>query len=198
MIKKRVGYYGGTFNPIHHGHLISALYVLEAMALDQLVFLPAKQAPHKEGEKSLEVSLRNEMIELAIEEVDGFAISYEDQKGLSSYSYDILNRLCRKEHEIFFLMGRDSLETITSWYRYKDLLSDFEIIVVDRLTEEKGRLEDLIASFSWAKGIHLVEIPLIEISSTEVRLRRARKAPIDFLVPSKVKDFIVKRALYEV
>src|ERR1700730_1511786 len=134
----RIGIYGGTFDPIHIGHLILANLAKEELHLDRVVFVPAFRPPHKENSDHPvhEFSHRLRMVELAIQDIPHFEVSnMEEERAGLSYTYDTLYELslaADNRDDLIFLCGADSLSTITTWYRAHDLLQYFALGVFKR------------------------------------------------------------------
>lgn len=190
----KIGIFGGTFNPIHLGHLIMASYAYEEMDLDKIIFMPAGNPPMKEGEISF--FHRKNMIELSIKDDPRFSYSeLEDRDGLS-YSYETIKEIRKfSSDELYFIMGADSFESIHKWYEYEKLLKEIEIIVVDRKgsSDLDGLKEDYRAV---ALGIHILKGPIIDISSSLIRSRIKEKRSIRYLLAKEVREYIEKHRLY--
>jgi nicotinate-nucleotide adenylyltransferase len=183
----RIGIYGGTFNPVHHGHLILARQALEEFKLDRLVLVPAAESPFKLQNHSAPASDRLAMLQLAISGEDGFSVDpLEIDRGGVSYSIDTV-KLFRNRHpgaELFFLVGEDNADRLTEWHRFEELKKQVCFVVL-------SRSEDFESS----------EYPVvqrrIEISSTEIRNRVAKRESITYLVPESVKHYIEQHQLYQ-
>jgi nicotinate-nucleotide adenylyltransferase len=188
----KVGIFGGTFDPIHNGHLITAQYVLEERKLDNIIFMPNNVSPHKIGIKSASTADRLEMLKLAVEPNPAFKYStYEIEKGDVSYTVNTLRDLKSEYENIELIIGLDNLLVFDEWYEPDEIAELAQLIVLKReseLSNEPNRF------FEIAK---LINTPVIEISSTEIRQRVERKLPIDFLVPEKVKEYILDKKLYQ-
>lgn len=194
----KIAYFGGTFNPIHMGHLLMSSYAYEKLSLDCLYFMPAENPPHKFEKKIADISHRNRMIELAIENDSRFELSKADQNKDISYTYEVLTKIEkeRSKDEIFFLMGADSLWSIRTWYKYRDILEKYELIVVVRHGMDMPDLTEFRESLQPFKGIHLLDMPLIEISSSAIRRRRKVKKSIKYFLPYSVENYIKEHSLY--
>ncbi len=191
----RIGIFGGTFDPIHHGHLIMASCAYERLKLDKVYFMPAGNQPLKEGESPF--NQRLEMIKLSIE--NDSRMSYTDIEDSSepSYTYNTimkLNSIC--DDELFFIMGADSFESIERWYKYEELLKEIKIIVVDRLgSSNLFNLQEKYKDI--AKEINILKGPIIEISSTEIRNKVKKGQGIRYLVPERIIQYIDYENLYK-
>ncbi len=203
--RRRVGVIGGTFDPIHYGHLVIAEEVYAALDLAEMVFVPAGQPPHKPGRVVTAAQHRLAMLELAIASNPHFAISYIDleRKG-PSYTVETL-RLLRKQWgaqtAIYFVIGWDSLEELLSWYDPADVLEQLtHLVAVHRPghTEVPGYREQLEKHLPGI-GQRLITVPApqLDISATDLRLRVAEGRPIKYQVPEAVEQYIVQHELYQ-
>lgn len=194
----RIGFFGGTFDPIHHGHLILASYAASSAGLDRLLFAPAAVPPHKDR-KITNVSHRIEMLLRAIDEDERFEMTTVDlDRDGPHYSVDTLAILAQShpEAELFFLMGSDSYRDLPRWYEPVRLF-DHASLLVGRRPNSSYDQEALFQALPPARSkTEYVDIPLIEISSTEVRQRVAEQLPIDYLVPRHVQEYIEANGLY--
>ena len=196
----RLGVLGGTFDPIHHGHLVAASEVHHQLGLDQVLFVPAGNPPHKPDRPISPVWPRLRMIELAIAGRPHFAISRADvDRPGPCYTVDML-RLLRAEWgshaALFFIEGSDSLAEMVTWYQPRDLIELCELAVVKRPGAEVGldQLERHLPGVS--ARIHWVMMPSLEISSSDLRSRVRDGRPISYLVPSPVERYILEQGLY--
>ena len=198
---RRLGILGGTFDPIHHAHLVLAEEVRHQLGLDLVLFLPAGHPPHKPGRPVSAAHHRLRMLELAIAGKSYFVISGVDlDRPGPSYTVEAL-QLLRKEWGptplFFFVEGADSLVEILSWYHPERLIDLAEIAVVDRpgvqvdLSGLEVRLPGLSAKLHW------VRMPLLEISASDIRARVRDGRPISYLVPAAVEAYIVEHGLYK-
>ena len=199
----RIGIMGGTFNPIHTGHLIIAQQTLVELALDKVWFMPAGNPPHKDT-PVIDGELRRHMVELAIEGNSDFELfDYELKKTRPSYSAMTMTELdeAYPENEFYFIMGADSLMDFHKWYHPEVICAHTKLVCADRnnisddmLEAEKKRLEtDLGAT------IYLIDTPQIEISSSDIRDRlKDKPSSVRYMLPEKVYDFIIRNHLYSV
>ncbi|BEP29913.1 nicotinate-nucleotide adenylyltransferase [Helicovermis profundi] len=195
----KVGIMGGTFDPIHYGHLVIAEQVRERFLLDKVIFVPVGKAPHKEG---VEVDKfdRFNMVKLAIESNSNFEISsIEIDKHKKTYTIDTIKELKNNiDAEIFFITGSDAILMIDTWKDYKELLSLVKFIGATRPGVKKKQLENKINEIYRDVGekILLTSIPKLEISSTDIRRRVKNKKSIKYLLPEKVEEYIYSKSLY--
>jgi nicotinate-nucleotide adenylyltransferase len=183
----RIGIYGGTFNPVHHGHLILARQALEEFKLDRLVFVPAAESPFKIQNHSAPAGDRLAMLRLAIAGEDRFSVDpLEIERGGISYSIDTVKLFCNRDPgaELFFLVGEDNADRLTEWHRLEELKKLVSFVVLSR-----------------SEDFQSPEYPVvqrrIEISSTEIRNRVANQESITYLVPESVKHYIEQHQLYQ-
>jgi len=197
---RRLGILGGTFDPIHYGHLVAAQEAHHQLELDRVLFLPAGSPPHKPHRPISPVPHRLQMLELAIAGRPDFAISRVDvERPGPHYTVDAL-RLLRAEWgpepTFFFIEGSDSLADIPTWYRPERLIELTELAVVERpgirthLPELEERLPGLTARIHW------VQMPVLEISSSDLRARVQAGRPISYLLPPAVEAYILEQGLY--
>ena len=189
----KVGLFGGTFDPIHNGHLIAAQSVREMRKLDKIIFIPSFVSPHKADVKSSSPEHRLNMIKLATDEVDFFDFSdYEIIKGGVSYTVDTLREFKKKYDELEFIIGYDNIFKFNSWKNPDDIVKLTKILVLRR----KSSLPPLHHD-KYVESALFVQTRGIEISATDIRERVKKGLPIHFLVPEKVKEYIYDFNLYK-
>ncbi|TCK98148.1 nicotinate-nucleotide adenylyltransferase [Natranaerovirga hydrolytica] len=198
----KIGIMGGTFNPVHFGHLILAENAYEKFDLDTVIFIPNGQPPHKSDEKILSKSDRLKMVNMAIDDNKHFNVStIEVDKKSYSYSYETLEAL-KKENpntEYYFIIGADSLYNIHKWKNPEKLLSLCQLIVASRGEIDRHSIENHkpnIESFYKTK-IHILDMPIIEISSSDIRNRVKEGKTIKYFVPKDVEHYIYMNNLYK-
>ncbi len=194
----RLGIFGGTFDPIHLGHLVLAEQCREACALDRLLFVAAGSPPHKQGERTA-VSHRLEMARIAVAGNPAFVVSdMEAVRPGPHYSVETLETLSR-EHpgdDLYFLIGADSLADLPGWREPERIASLATIVVVNRpggVVVDQASIPDLGPS---ARGVVVVAIPPIGIASSDIRQRVAAGRSIRYLVPRGVEAYIESHGLY--
>ena len=195
---------GGTFDPIHFGHLIAGRAVREALGLEELIFIPSAQPPHKSKAPISDAPRRLAMVGLAIEGDRGFACDdCEAQRAGPSYSYDTVMEFRRQlgtAARICWIIGADSLAELESWHRIGDLLDACEIITVRRpgwnASELPRPTETLNAEQIAKLKRGIMQTPRIDISATGIRRRVACGMPIRYLVPEAVRGYIEEHQLY--
>lgn len=192
-VKKRIGVMGGTFDPVHHGHLVAASEVASQFHLDEVIFVPTGEPWQKDGRPVSAAEDRYLMTVIATASNPQFSVSRidVDRKG-PTYTTDTLRDL-RAEHadaDLFFITGADALGQIFSWRNAEEL---FDLAHFIGVTRPGHTLTDPGLP---AGGVSLVEVPALAISSTACRLRVARGEPVWYLVPDGVVRYIDKRGLY--
>jgi nicotinate-nucleotide adenylyltransferase len=200
----RIGVYGGTFDPIHIGHLIMASLAKEQLELQQIWLVPAYRPPHKdtaEHHPASDFDCRLEMVKLAIEGRAGFYVSdIEGRRQKPSYTYDTLIELQRENPDVtwVFLCGADSLASIDSWYRAKDILDTFHIGVFRRPGYDPKRVDEILKQSHLNRNhVSWVDTPELDISSTWLRQRLQAGKEVAELIPVQVQRYIKEQRLYE-
>ena len=189
----RIGIYGGSFDPIHYGHLLLAESAREQLNLDKVVFVPAAIAPHKRGQESAPATARIEMLKLAISGNAALEVSLlEIDRGGVSYTVDTLTALrdAHPEAELTLLVGGDTLADMPNWKAPEQIVQIARVAVVDR---PGASFEQIV--LPGAEILH-VSMPLIDFSSREIRNRVARGESIRYWLPRAVEQFILHSNLY--
>ena len=195
----RLGLYGGSFDPIHVGHLILAESCREACALDVVWFVVTATPPHKQGQRT-PVAHRLEMARIAVAGNPHFEVSEIEANPAQGphYSYQTLERLSqdRPDDQLFFLIGADSLDDLHKW-RFRERIAELAtIVVVRRPGVDPLRTRGVPDLGPAARPLCFVESPLIGVSSTDLRQRTAEGRTIRYLVPRGVEAYIGERQLY--
>ena len=199
----RIGLFGGSFDPVHQGHLLLAETCREACQLDQVLFMPAANPPHKQQQTLAAAKHRLEMLQLAIAGNPAFVVSeMELQRGGTSYTVDTLSALheASPDHQYFLLMGADSLDDFPQW-REPARICELAIPIVVRrrgaAPVDVQRLADLLPPPLLKKiSNHQIDSPTIEISSTEIRDRIAHDKSTRYRLPRAVEAYIEAHRLY--
>ena len=189
---QRIGLFGGTFDPPHVGHLVTAVNVRHALRLDLVVLMVANVPWQKVGSRSVTPAEdRLAMVQAAVGDVDGLVAGRtEIDRGGASYTADTLAALAEAYPgaDLFTIVGDDAAAGLLSWERYEEVAARSGLVVVDR----PGAPVVLPGGFDWIR----VEVPRLEVSSTDLRARCADGRPLDYLVTEPVLDVIVERGLY--
>lgn len=198
---KKYGIFGGSFNPIHYGHLMICEYIKDEMGLDKVIFIPTGNPPHKD----LEVSAKDryEMVRLAISPNPDFEISdIETTRVKMSYTVDTIRELKKiyREEKLYFLIGLDSIFQLKTWMKIGDLSREIEFVVALRPgyinKEEINREIDFLRE-NFGTKVNLINTPLYEISSTDLRDRIREGKSLRYLIPKKVLDYIEESGFYK-
>lgn len=202
--RRRVGLLGGTFDPIHIAHLIIAEEVYSQLKLDEMIFIPAGNPPHKLANRRTEARHRLAMVELATSTNPHFSISHiEMHRPGPSYTADTL-RLLKEQYgtgtDLYFVIGGDSLKDLPTWYHPDEILAQLAgLVAVQRPgyredSEYNKQLETRLPGLMQ----HLVSVvvPQMDISSTDLRRRVATGRSITYQVPAAVEDYIKQYSLY--
>jgi nicotinate-nucleotide adenylyltransferase len=203
MTASRIALYGGTFDPIHFGHLIVARAVGEMLGLDRVVFLPTARPPHKEGLPLADVGHRATMVQLALEGEPGLTWDrFDMDRPGPTYSIDTVLHFHKREGPgaaLHWIVGADALADLPSWKRIGELVEQCQLVVAARATAliEWDRLRGSLSDEQIQRLRRgLLITPVIEISSTEIRRRVSEGKSIRFLVPEAVHRYIQTQGLY--
>lgn len=191
---KKVGLFGGTFDPVHNGHLIISKYILEKAGLDIIVFIPSANPPHKSHELMFGPDERYKMLAAALKKEPDFAVSDIEMKRKGfSFTIDTIRtfrKLMSPDAELYFIIGKDTLYEIKMWKDPEDIIKECTLLVADRVCHNERTVPGWIT-----EKARFIETPLIEISSTEIKKRIAEFKSIRSFVPDKVADMIEKKLL---
>lgn len=188
----RIGVFGGTFDPPHVGHLVAAIDAAEHLALDRVLWVVANVPWQKVGEREISgADDRLAMVAAAVRDVEGQEASdIELRRGGTSFTADTLHELRENQPqaELFLILGHDAAAGFLTWERHEEVAALAQLVVVDR-PGSSARIQD---GFAWTR----IDIPELEISSTELRRRCVEGRSIRFLVPDGVASLIEQRGLY--
>ncbi len=200
---KKIGIMGGSFNPIHIGHLILAEHAFEQAGLDKILFMPLKNPPHKDKTTMISDQHRLEMVSLAIEDNPNFELSsLEMERKGTTYTVDTLNIL-RKENphiEYYFILGADSFLMMENWKNPKELFELATILVANREDVNKSKLSkhyNYLKKKYGARAI-FINMPKMEISSASIRERIKKNKSIKYMLTDKVGEYINDKLALEV
>ncbi len=201
MVSMKTALYGGSFDPPHLGHLAIAQQVLERFAVDRLVFIPASHSPLKEETPNATDAQRLEMLRLATEGEPRFAVSeFEISKGGVSYTVETLRAWHRRDPnaELLFIAGMDSLLTLHAWREPLEIARLCTFVTFRRPGLPIPEPEELKLPSDLARKLlaQVVDGPLVDISSSDIRERAARGESLNGLVPHPVADYISLAGLY--
>ena len=197
----RIGIYGGSFSPIHNGHIKAVKAFLEQMQLDFCYVIPTFIPPHKATSGVIDPVHRIRMCELAFEDTDGIVVSdIEIKRGGTSYTVDTLRQLSGEDKRLFFLMGTDMLLTLDTW-RAPDEIFRLCYPVYMRRESDSANDSAIVAKIAeyrrkFGKTVMKIVADPIEVSSTVIRNRIASGEDVSALIPKAVEDYIRKNRLY--
>jgi nicotinate-nucleotide adenylyltransferase len=183
---KKIGIYGGSFDPIHHGHLVLAREAREALDLEKIIFVPAALSPFKGRAAAASGDIRLKMLHAAIEGEEGFAIDdCELRRPPPSWTIDTVLEIRKREtdSEIYLLIGEDNVATLERWRHFDELKKMVRFVVLDRTGSKTQRNYQVVRR-------------KIDISATDIRKRVAHRQSIRYLVPPAVEEIIQREKLY--
>jgi len=183
---KKIAIYGGTFDPIHHGHLIVAREALEKLGTDEVIFIPARVSPLRKTAPVATDEIRLLMLQAAIEKEPGFAVDdCELRRAPPSYTIDTVEQIRRLKGlaTVYCLIGEDNVGNLTNWRRFDDLEKLVRFVVLDRTGQQPSHVYPVIRR-------------KIDISATEIRKRVATGRSIRYFVPPAVEEIIRREKLY--
>ncbi|WP_251387080.1 nicotinate-nucleotide adenylyltransferase [Mediterraneibacter agrestimuris] len=199
----KIGIMGGTFDPIHIGHLLLGQFAYEDFGLDQIWYLPNGNPPHKQTEEGTKaLRHRIEMVRLAIQDMPYFKLCLLEAKETEhSYTYKTMRELNAQypEHKFYFILGADSLFEIENWKYFREIFPTCTILAAMR---DDKNVEKMLAQMThlveqYGAEIELLRAPLLEISSTAIRSRARNNLSVYYMVPDTVAEYIVKNELYQ-
>ena len=201
---KKIGVFGGTFDPIHNAHLLLAEQGREALELERVIFVPAKAPPHKRAGGLAPAASRLHMVRLATQRNPGFAVSdIELRRRGPSYTIDTIRALKRRvgaDARLYFLIGGDTIGELPTWRSIRTLAKLCEIVPLTRPGAPTPRIGALAKALGEeeARALlgRLIEMPLMDVSATDVRRRVAEGRSIRYLTPEIVGEYILRKGLY--
>ena len=215
---QKVGLFGGTFDPIHHGHLRAALHIEEKLKLDHIYFVPAYLSPYKTHESPSAPHHRFEMVKRAIASFPRFSVSeFELNKKEVSYTIDTLKHyqgLLSPDVGLYFILGTDAFLGIAQWKQVADIFATAHLVVVSRPGYQFQPLSQILKNDKLVKEfdalsenkeyrhftgqhIYFFELPTMDISSSELREKISHHEPYSSFVPKEVEEYIRTHHLYE-
>jgi nicotinate-nucleotide adenylyltransferase len=195
-MKGRLGIFGGTFDPIHLGHLLVGQEVFLQCQLDHLVFMPSGMPPHKQYPGMASAQDRAEMVRLALKGHDHFALSlFELERAGKSYTAETLETMGNEWGEgvdLFLIIGADNAVDMRSWHKPEAVLDLAQVLVAERPGFDRDGIDPILRA-----RMRFVKTPLLEISSTAIRRRVKADEPITYWVPDGVAEYILAHNLYQ-
>ncbi len=197
----RVGIFGGTFDPVHQGHMIIAEQVMVELGLDHVMFVPGGIPPHKEASSVRATAEdRFDMVEAAVAENEHFSADrVEVDAGRAMHSVETVGILKKRapDDEWFFVTGADEVSNLLTWREPDRLLEEVVMVAATRPGYDLGKLDHLEAGLRNFDRIFPVECTRVDISATGIRRRMLQGKSVRYLVPEAVREIIIQRRLYE-
>ncbi|MCJ7472351.1 MAG: nicotinate-nucleotide adenylyltransferase [Actinobacteria bacterium] len=203
---KKIGIMGGTFNPVHHGHLVTAQEALDQFGLDEVIFIPTGDPPHKIEDLLAHAEDRYLMTVIATSSNSSFFVYRVeiDRKG-KSYTIDTvkeLRKLFGSGSELYFITGADAILEILTWKNTREIVTLAKFIAATRPGYDLSKIKELKTTLFDSEDeadrrIFIMEIPALAISSTDIRQRIKIGRPVNYLVPEGVNNYILKHGLYK-
>lgn len=190
----QLGLFGGTFNPIHHGHLIAVQEASHQLDVEDVLYIPTGTPPHKDV-PDVDPEHRLEMTRRALEAHDRFSVStIELEMEGPSYTVETLHRLREKTpaRELVFMMGSDELLQFKEWHRWEEILKEFVIVGMTRPGFDLKEIDDPVK-----ERCTFVDIPDVQISSSLIRRRFSNDQPVRYFMPHSVWEYARKHSLYQ-
>ena len=200
--RKRYAIMGGTFDPIHYGHLAAAEAVRQCLNCSKVIFIPSGNPPHKTGRVLTASTHRYAMTLQAVSSNPYFEVSnIEINRDGYTYTLDTIKELkglYGEEVELLFITGADALLEIETWYKVEELLAQCSFVAVTRPGYDKTKLEQKLQYLKskYNSVLFIVDVPGLNISSTDIRSRIAENVSIKYLLPEPVEQYIYKHGLY--
>jgi nicotinate-nucleotide adenylyltransferase len=200
---KKIGIMGGTFNPIHNGHLFLAENAFDQIGLDQILFMPSKNPPHKAKPEKITDQQRVDMINLAICDNSHFALStVELERDGYTYTADTLTLLAKENQEVryYFIVGADSLFMMHQWYQPQVIFDLCTVVAAGRDHVDGAELaaQAELLEEQYHADIQLISMPTIQIASADIRDRVAQNKTIRYYLPDQVARYICQHGLYHI
>lgn len=200
-VLERVGVFGGTFDPVHIGHLAVAQDVAHQLGLDRVLIVPNHQPPHKQGQPVTDVADRVAMVQLAAADNASFQVSrVELERPGPSYTLDTMRELQLRlgsGSELYFLVGSDALPDLHTWHEPEKLLEEFRVVVMDRPTEQGVDWAVVEARFPNIRNrVQMVSVAQLVVSGVNIRMRVRNGQPIRYYVAPAVERYIFEHNLY--
>lgn len=199
---KKIAIMGGTFDPIHYGHLVAAEAVRDELGIEKIVFMPTGTPPHKQGIGITDALTRYIITVLATSGNPCFCVSdYETKKQGMCYTIETIKAvrsMCDKDCEVYFITGADAIEELPTWRNPAELMQICKFIAVTRPGIKANNLKESIKKLEadYGADIRFLEIPALSISSTDIRNRVFAGKTINYLMPTAVSGYILKEGLY--
>lgn len=195
----KTGLFGGTFDPIHNGHLKLAQFAKNRLELDRIICIPSGDPPHKTDKKVTEKHHRLAMVEEALKDTDIEISAWEINRKEKSYSVDLIKHFAKEypDDELYFIIGADSFYDLPTWWHYRELLGLCRFVVVARPDTDKEALLTRFDGTEKPPRVFFLDDLLMDISSTKIREMVKEGKDISHLVPKPVVHYINNHGLYK-
>lgn len=196
----KTGLFGGSFNPVHRGHMNLALSVKKSLGLDRVIVIPSGEAPHKSSDEYAPPSDRLEMCRLAFGKYEGFEISdYEILQTGKSYTIYTIRHFKElfPEDDLYLLVGSDMLLYFEKWYRYREILENVTLSAISRTNEDNSRLLKMSKKLSEYGRCNVINANVMAMSSSEIRKIIKNNGDLSCYLDEKVVKYIMLRKLYQ-
>lgn len=196
----KTGLFGGSFNPIHNGHINLAVSVKESLDLDRVFLIPSGTAPHKSSAEYAAAEDRLEMCRLACSGIDGLEVSdYEIKKSGKSYTIYTVEHFRKEfpEDELYWLVGSDMLLSFETWFRYRDILKNSSVAAISRTGDDINELLKMSEKLSEYGICIVINADTITISSTQLRKMIKNNCDLSCYLNRKVVKYIILKNLYK-
>mgnify|MGYP006276248297 CR=1 FL=1 len=187
----KVGLLGGSFNPLHLGHIAIAKKAFLELDLDKVWFLPAGNPPHKTQEGMIDFKTRLKLISESLSSFNHFEVSaLDNRKNNFSYSLELIKRLksTYPDYHFFFLIGEDNVNDLKNWYKYRELLEEVQFVVFTRPGSDKKKWEEL----DYLDKLKFIRMKPFNVSSTKIKKRWKEGKSIKSLVPQPIYQYLLK------
>ncbi len=197
-MSERVGLFGGSFDPIHWGHIRPVLAARDVLSLDRVVYLPTAQPPHKIGRDFAPALARYAMVEIALLDEPGLVVSDHEMTAKGpTYTIDTVKHFSAEDRELFLVIGEDSYVELDTWRRWRELFELARLVVLERPGFDRDTAPEEVRAMADRFAVHWLEHELVDVSSTQVRRALAEgDAKRTQWVPPPVLDYCSKYALY--
>ena len=192
----KIGIMGGTFNPVHNGHITVAKSAMEQFGLDKVLFITSGNPPHKKGLKMPDAHIRHKLVKLAVSGISGLVpCDYEVNKKTYSYTFETLQHLKReyKDAQLYFIIGADSFHDIPDWYKPSTIMELCTLLVYGRLGYDRESDYKKIKNEYFCK-VEFIDSPPVDISSSEIREKIINGEDVSDFVNNDVISFIERKA----
>ncbi len=183
-----IGIYGGTFDPVHNGHLIIAVEILNATPLEKIIVIPTRTPPHKDGKVFANFERRFNWTKIAFEGLEKIEVSDFENKPEASYTIDTIKYFENIYGKVAYIMGEDSFLNIEKWYKYEEMLAITRIYIYPRYCDRK--LTNTLVKRFKNYDVHFLPLSIIEISSTKIRERAISGLTLRGYVPETIEKEI--------